>query len=780
MDFSSLKEQVSNLTLYDIKAGVRKVQNAVMNYTEMESKVREATNNEPWGASTTLMQEIANGTHSYQLLNEIMPMIYKRFTDKSAEEWRQIYKSLQLLEFLIKNGSERVVDDARSHLSLIRMLRQFHYIDQNGKDQGVNVRNRSSELVKLLSDVDLIRAERKKARANRNKFGGFEGGIGSGGMGGMGGGFSGSSGRYGGFGSDSLSFGGYSGGVYGDGGGFGGASSEFQDAGRRGNRFEEYDEYDEDDASPARRRGSSPPRPKQEAKKPEPPKEPEQDLFDFGEEEPVTAASTSTAAGKKPASSNGLDILESKPIDDDDEFDEFQSATPAPQPAANQFTIPAPASTVSTTSSTQFAAPRPVSGVQGPNLNGLVGFTSMTPTPTSSTVASPTLSQNSMVPPSQQAKPSQPKPTGFQAATPNYFTSVTTATTQQPTATTPGHRPGMPSTSSFTSARGTSSVGGKPAASKSSGDAFGSLWSTASASAGIQKSSANASKGPNLASMAKEKASAGIWGAPASSSSFTPTSPSPSCCLHRRCTVSEGTGYCRDVSNQTCEEGAYFAGTSYPWPCPGPNNIQCCVKYTNMTNRTSTSSTRASTGTATLPISSTPTSTPPHTSAGSDSTQPPTSTPTAQSQSGNGLSGSQIGGIVGGVLAAAVLGGLIFWFRRRRRRLAAAQEAGDQQPARQDGEDAAGGGGGGTAVSTVGSATREEDHDPEGKDAAEIDEKKIPMLGGRMMQEMDAQGGAAVHKLAVPVGGSARKLSELPGSMGRMAELPGSEVDTKR
>ena len=27
MDFSSLKEQVSNLTLYDLKAGVRKVQN---------------------------------------------------------------------------------------------------------------------------------------------------------------------------------------------------------------------------------------------------------------------------------------------------------------------------------------------------------------------------------------------------------------------------------------------------------------------------------------------------------------------------------------------------------------------------------------------------------------------------------------------------------------------------------------------------------------------------------------------------------------------------------
>jgi epsin len=31
-----------------------------------------------------------------QLLNEIMPMIYKRFTEKSSEEWRQIYKVSQL------------------------------------------------------------------------------------------------------------------------------------------------------------------------------------------------------------------------------------------------------------------------------------------------------------------------------------------------------------------------------------------------------------------------------------------------------------------------------------------------------------------------------------------------------------------------------------------------------------------------------------------------------------------------------------------------------------
>ncbi|KAL3465500.1 hypothetical protein BJX64DRAFT_55417 [Aspergillus heterothallicus] len=512
MDFDSLKNQVSNLTLYDLKAGVRKVQNAVMNYTEMEAKVREATNNEPWGASTTLMQEIATGTHSYQLLNEIMPMIYKRFTDKTSEEWRQIYKGLQLLEFLIKNGSERVVDDARSHLSLLRMLRQFHYIDPNGKDQGINVRNRAQELVKLLGDVDLIRSERKKARSNRNKFRGFEGGAGNtGGMGSMG-----SSGnRYGGFGSESLSFGGYSGGVYGDGGGFGGSTSEFEDTGRRANRFDEYDEYDEADATPARRQAASPPPRAQPAKKPEAPKAPAPDLVDFLDDDPTPAApapTSSVAAGKQPVGgSNGLNMLDPTPADDDDDFDDFQSAPQAAPAPSNSFSIAPPASTVSTTSSTQFAAPRPMSGTQGSNINDIVGFTSMTPTPTSSGLASPVLS-------AQGAKPAQPKPSGYQAATPNYFTSVSIGAQQAPPASA-GNRPTVPSTSSFSSgmSASTPSLGSKPAAPKSSGDAFGSLWSTASASAGLQKSSSNASKGPNLASMAKEKASAGIWGAPASS-----------------------------------------------------------------------------------------------------------------------------------------------------------------------------------------------------------------------------------------------------------------------
>ncbi|KAF2729318.1 ENTH-domain-containing protein [Polyplosphaeria fusca] len=508
MDFSSLKDQVSNLTLYDLKAGVRKVQNAVMNYTEMESKVREATNNEPWGASSSIMQEIANGTFNYQTLNEIMPMIYKRFTEKAAEEWRQIYKALQLLEFLIKNGSERVIDDARSHVSLLKMLRQFHFIDQNGKDQGINVRNRAKELAELLGDVERIRAERKKARSNRNKFGGVEGGIGMGGFSGSGGfsGGSGGSNRYGGFSSEDASFGGYTGGVYGDGGGFGGnTSGGFSDSQQRRDKFEEYDEGDDTDMSSPPRR-TEPPRTtasqaRREVKKEEPPKpqEPAADLLSW-DDDPAPASSS---AGKQPAASAGNDFG-----GDDDDFDDFQSAAPA-APAAPAFRqtaapmIAAPASTSTITSSTQFAAPQPQSAAQNNNLNDL--FATVSPPPAGNKLASPPMA----TPSSTTSSMAQPyRPAGYQATGPNYFTSV------------PLNANAAPSAGSTPSVMSPGLGGNKPvsAAPKAAGgDAFASLLG----GAGAKKSSTPTQK-VTMADMAKQKSSAGLWGAPAASPSTPP------------------------------------------------------------------------------------------------------------------------------------------------------------------------------------------------------------------------------------------------------------------
>ncbi|KAK2053062.1 ENTH-domain-containing protein [Colletotrichum caudatum] len=493
MDWNNLKDTVANMTLYDVKAGVRKVQNAVMNYTEMEAKVREATNNEPWGASSSLMQEIANGTFNYATLNEIMPMIYRRFTEKSAEEWRQIYKALQLLEFLIKHGSERVIDDARGHITLLKMLRQFHFIDQNGKDQGINVRNRAKELSELLGDVERIRTERKKARATKNKYVGVEGGGGGGGF------SSGSSSRYGGFGSETGGYGGYSGGVYGDGGGFGGQeANDYSRTQAHNDKFEEYDEFD-DERPAASSSASRSKRPERAAAAPkaEPPKkkEPEVDLFSFDDPAPSSAPAPAVA----PTSSNGPPGIASLSApsagNDDDEFDDFQSAAPAPAPAA---AMPLSPPVMTANSATTFAAPQPVSAPQQANIGNMVSMSSMSPAPSANYSAFST--------PAVASPATQAKPTAYQPSGPNYFSSVPAAAPQAargPLAATPG-----------AAAPKASLAAAKPGA--AGGDAFGALWSQASS--GVKKTS-TPTTGPALGQLAKEKSSAGIWGAPAPAAS---------------------------------------------------------------------------------------------------------------------------------------------------------------------------------------------------------------------------------------------------------------------
>lgn len=223
---------MSNLASYfdpeNLKQVFNKVQAAVYNYTEYQAKVMEATNGEPWGASSTLMTEIANATQSPIHFNDIMDTIYKKFQEKGAN-WRQCYKALQLLEYLIKNGSERVVDSAKDHIYELKALKNFNYVDEKMKDQGLNgmfdlnslVRNRAKEISDLLADNNKIRDERKKARENRQKYTGVASNSSS--MSGMG--FGNTGNKYGGFSSESY----YSGSYGGSSSGGGGRSGGFRD-----------------------------------------------------------------------------------------------------------------------------------------------------------------------------------------------------------------------------------------------------------------------------------------------------------------------------------------------------------------------------------------------------------------------------------------------------------------------------------------------------------------------------------------------------------------------
>ncbi|XP_014836877.1 PREDICTED: epsin-2 isoform X1 [Poecilia mexicana] len=147
----------------------RQMKNMVNNYSDAEKKVREATSNDPWGPSSSLMSEVADLTYNVVAFSEIMNMIWKRLNDH-GKNWRHVYKALTLLDYLIKTGSERVALQCKENIFAIQTLKDFQYIDKDGKDQGINVREKSKQLVVLLKDEERLKGERSQALKTKERM----------------------------------------------------------------------------------------------------------------------------------------------------------------------------------------------------------------------------------------------------------------------------------------------------------------------------------------------------------------------------------------------------------------------------------------------------------------------------------------------------------------------------------------------------------------------------------------------------------------------------------
>lgn len=156
--------------MWKVREIADKVTNMVMNYTEVESKVREATNDEAWGPTGPQMQEVAQFTFTYEQFPEAMGMLWKRMLQDNRANWRRTYKSLLLLHYLIRNGSERVVTSAREHIYDLRSLENYTFVDEFGKDQGINIRHKTRDLIDFVQDDDRLREERKKSKKNKDKY----------------------------------------------------------------------------------------------------------------------------------------------------------------------------------------------------------------------------------------------------------------------------------------------------------------------------------------------------------------------------------------------------------------------------------------------------------------------------------------------------------------------------------------------------------------------------------------------------------------------------------
>ncbi|KAL2149361.1 hypothetical protein VTH82DRAFT_8709 [Thermothelomyces myriococcoides] len=153
---------------------IRSVKNVTKGYSSVQIKVREATSNDPWGPTGTQMSEIAQLTfNSSTDFYEIMDMLDRRLNDK-GKNWRHVLKALKVMDYCLHEGSELVVTWAKQNIFIIKTLREFQYIDEDGRDVGQNVRVAAKELTSLILDEERLRAERNDRRTWKSRVNGLE------------------------------------------------------------------------------------------------------------------------------------------------------------------------------------------------------------------------------------------------------------------------------------------------------------------------------------------------------------------------------------------------------------------------------------------------------------------------------------------------------------------------------------------------------------------------------------------------------------------------------
>lgn len=147
-----------------MKSVIRNVKNSVLNYEPSEIRIREATSNEPYGASMTLMDEIANDTFKVETYNLVLTMLLKRLTD--YQHLNHVHKALNLTEYLLKHGDLRFLEDMKTRKLIFKRLKRYKFY-KNEHEIGECVRTKARIVYDLLGSDEL---EDIRAKASRTKM----------------------------------------------------------------------------------------------------------------------------------------------------------------------------------------------------------------------------------------------------------------------------------------------------------------------------------------------------------------------------------------------------------------------------------------------------------------------------------------------------------------------------------------------------------------------------------------------------------------------------------
>ncbi|XP_026191780.1 uncharacterized protein LOC34621401 [Cyclospora cayetanensis] len=136
--------------------------------TPLEKNLREALSDKNWGCATSILSEIARASYNYSDCVSISKTMWDAIGEP-PKRWRRIFKGLTMLEYMLKNGTEKFAEEARDRSYLLRTLQSLSWSEE-GRDKGAGIREKAGICTTLVFDAAELKAAREEAAKNRDKY----------------------------------------------------------------------------------------------------------------------------------------------------------------------------------------------------------------------------------------------------------------------------------------------------------------------------------------------------------------------------------------------------------------------------------------------------------------------------------------------------------------------------------------------------------------------------------------------------------------------------------
>ncbi|XP_068666559.1 uncharacterized protein [Aristolochia californica] len=141
--------------------------------TQAELLAEDATNGDPCTPDAKTMTRISEAAFDMDDYWRIVDVVHRRLYVVEWLDWRQSYKALVVLEFLLTHGPETVAEEFLCDGEAIEDLGTFKYVDERGFDWGAAMRKKSERILELLLHKRLLKEERQKALRLSKEIQGF-------------------------------------------------------------------------------------------------------------------------------------------------------------------------------------------------------------------------------------------------------------------------------------------------------------------------------------------------------------------------------------------------------------------------------------------------------------------------------------------------------------------------------------------------------------------------------------------------------------------------------